>query len=41
MAKTVLIGEYLQSDGWHLAKVFDSAATAADWRRRVDESGGR
>ncbi len=40
MTKTELIGEYLQTDGWHPAATFTNAAEAAAWRERVDESQG-
>lgn len=40
MAKTRLIGEYKQGDGWHLARVFDTPAAAIEWRGRVDGAGG-
>lgn len=40
MRRTGIIGEYRQSDGWHIAQPFESPAQAREWAARVDESEG-
>ena len=38
--KLGIIGQYLQSDGWHAWGIFQTAEAARQWRNAVDESGG-